>query len=80
MGYACKSGNLSIIKYLVDHGADVSKMNYDGETPLFNARLSGNEAIVKYLVDHGADINKKDYQSGEIPLFNACLSGNEAFS
>jgi len=43
----------------VDHGVDVNKRNYSGETSLFEACRSKNEAIVKYLVEHGADINKE---------------------
>jgi len=55
----CTNGNEEIIKYLVEHGADVNKENDYGVTPLFNACSGGYEAITKYLVEQGADINKK---------------------
>ncbi|KAG4101210.1 ankyrin [Neocallimastix lanati (nom. inval.)] len=46
--------NETIVRYLVDQGANVNKENNKGETPLFNANKYGNETIEKYLVDHGA--------------------------
>ena len=48
---ACKSGNVAIVKYLVELGADVNKEKRNGETPLFNACIKGNKATVKYLVE-----------------------------
>ena len=73
---ACLLGNEFMVKYLVEHGANVGKENKNGEIPLFKACLVGNENMVKYLMEHGADINK-DNKNGETPLFKACLVGNE---
>jgi len=56
---ACKSENEIIVKFLVEHGADINKEDEKGETQIFYACSKGNEKIVKYLVKHGADINKK---------------------
>jgi len=73
--------NINIIKYLIEHGVDINKEDFDGETPLFGAYKKGNEIVVEYLVDHGADINKEIinfFFKGETPLFRACESGNEA--
>eukprot|EP00833_Pecoramyces_ruminatium_P001633 jgi/Orpsp1_1/1175665/evm.model.c7180000054754.1 len=61
-------GNENLVKYLVEHGADINKENKDGKTPLFDA--------FKYLVELGADINKKN-KDGYTPLFDACKNGNE---
>jgi len=36
----------------VEHGADINKKNYSGETPLFEACHRGDEAMVKYLINH----------------------------
>ena len=36
---ACEYGNETIIKYLVELGADINKTNKDGETPLFNFQM-----------------------------------------
>ncbi|ORY38048.1 ankyrin [Neocallimastix californiae] len=66
-----ENGNEAIVKYLVEHGADVNKKDNYGENSLFKACRSGNEAIVKYLVEHGANINKKD-DCSKTPLFISC--------
>jgi len=44
----------TIVKYLVEYGADVNKRDKNKITPLFIACLNGNEALVKYLVEHGS--------------------------
>ncbi|KAL6589898.1 hypothetical protein U3516DRAFT_921265 [Neocallimastix sp. 'constans'] len=44
--------NEAVIKYLVDHGADVNEEDKRGEISLLKACLNGNEAIVQYLVKH----------------------------
>ena len=72
-----KNINIYIIKFLVEHGADVNKKSYNGATSIFYACKMANEAVVKYLVEHGADLNKTNHD-GNTPLFIACLSGNEA--
>jgi len=75
----CKKDNINIyiIKYLVEHGADINEATKYGETALFNTCKNGNEVVVKYLVEHGADVNK-EIRNGKTPLFEACSSGNEA--
>ena len=45
-----------MVKYLVEHGANINEVNRDNETPIFKACKYGNEAIVKYLVKHDADM------------------------
>jgi len=64
----CGFGNETLVKYLVEHGADVNEAGiiyccyyyFDNRilTPLMVACSIGNLNIVKYLVEHGADINK----------------------
>jgi len=67
-----KKIKIAIIKYLVEHGADINKANfYIRETPLYYACENGNKSIIKYLVEHGADVNKSNGY-GRTPLFNAC--------
>lgn len=74
--WACEGKSFDVVKYLVEHGADVNKENEYGETPLFKACYSGNENIVKYLVEQGAGVNKES-EDEETPLFFACLQGHE---
>ena len=68
MFYACLYGKESIVKYLIEHGANINITSHCGEVPLFNACFIGNEVIVKYLVEHGADVNKKNFK-GKTPLY-----------
>jgi uncharacterized protein len=57
---AATKGHLNVVKYLVDHGAD---MNYAHPmtkmTPFHLAAFDNYYDIVKYLAEKGADINKK---------------------
>ena len=72
---ACKSGNEAAVKYLLEHGADLTIKDKDNRLALAKACESGNLHLVKYLVQLGADINNENYL-GETHIFNACLSGN----
>jgi ankyrin repeat protein len=53
---AANKGYLSIVTYLLDHGADP---NFDNEvgTLLQDAAYTGDVALVTVLLDHGADID-----------------------
>ena len=55
---ATDAGNLEIVKYLVDHGADVNAVENDDHkwSALIMAAEKGHLDIVKYLVEHGANI------------------------
>ena len=55
--------NLQIIKYLIEHGADVNDMT-DGMEPLFHTALKTKcEDLVHILLKNGVDINTKDSMS-----------------
>ena len=61
--YAAWGGNLDVVKYLVDKGADINAKTgalLGMTTVLHAAALGGNPEVVKFLVDKGADINAKD--------------------
>ena len=51
---ACRSGNESLVKYLIEHGADIDKENKDEETPLDLAYDLGYGNIIRYLEGKGA--------------------------
>ena len=68
--------NKNIIKYLVDHGADVNAKSKNGDTPLTISCRNGNGYIVKYLIDHGANIDVRD-GNGDSPLVIAYTIGDE---
>jgi len=61
----CKSGNEAIVRYLVEHGADINKEDRYSKTPLSMALEYKNEEVVRYLKELGAKINKF-IENGEI--------------
>ena len=55
--YSAQNGHLSVVKYLVSHGANINGKNIDGWTPLHYSAHNGHLCVVEYLVDSGADIS-----------------------
>lgn len=54
---AAFSGDLEIVKYLVDHGAKVDATDNMKITPLIIASHLGHKTVVEYLISKGANIN-----------------------
>jgi len=73
---ACENGNETIVKYLVDHGADVNLDCYDRYALNYACSRNGNKIIVKYLVELGADVNHVE-PNGNTPLSEACIFVHE---
>jgi ankyrin repeat protein len=73
---AARQGNLEVVKYLVEHGADIDKSdNNRDKTPLLAASFKGHFDIVKYLVEKGAKVNAQSI-NGFTPLHDAAYVGN----
>ena len=51
---AIYNDRLEIVKYLVEHGADVNAKTENGVTVLMSATYNNNSEMVKFLVEHGA--------------------------
>jgi hypothetical protein len=68
-------GNIQIVKYIVERGADVNKANAHGATPFLLACELGNLEIVTYLFEKGADVTKR-FNAGYTALMIACGSKN----
>ena len=51
-----------VIKYLIEHGADINMQDNAGCTALMRASYSGYVDLVLYLLDQGADKSIKDFQ------------------
>lgn len=62
-------------KALVYIGADVSKANSSGTTPLHAAARNGNAELVGILITIGADVNALDWE-GQTPLHAAAGRGH----
>ena len=56
---ACK---VDVIKYLIEHGADINMQDNAGCTALMRASYGGYVDLVLYLLDQGADKSIKDFQ------------------
>jgi len=67
--YACRSGHLNIVKYLLEQDPTIIN-DVDAElwTPLHYACNNGHLNIVKLLVEYQADVNKKDSYLSQRPI------------
>ena len=54
---ATKSGHLSMVKLLLDAGADINVQDESGNTPLHYASANGKKDVVKYLLEKEADVS-----------------------
>ena len=68
-------GNVAVVRYLVEHGADFEIISRDGWTPLITASYNGHTATVRYLLEQGADRDKANYH-GKNSLHLAAFYGH----
>jgi len=72
-------GRAKVVQTLLNHGADVSLTDKQGDSPLHlacsGARKTGREAIIRSLLQKGADIHDKD-KHGRTPLHRAITYGS----
>ena len=54
--WAAHYGQLAVVRYLVEQGADVNATDFKGETALHSAAEAGDLAVVEYLVGQGASL------------------------
>ncbi|APR99067.1 ankyrin repeat domain-containing protein [Wolbachia endosymbiont of Folsomia candida] len=69
-----EQGDLNMIKYFAENGADINAKNSRGDTLLHLAAKGGYLDIVEYLVEKGADVNVND-SNRYSPLHRAVLKG-----
>jgi len=73
---AIRDANLSMVRRLVQLGADVNRANSVGEMPLHLATWFSDVSTLRFLIDHGADPNLRD-ADGATPLHCAALKNSE---
>ena len=62
---ATYKGHLSVVKFLVQKGADVNSVTKFGHSVLMIAVLQERKNIVIHLLDNGADVNYTALDLGE---------------
>ncbi|KAJ7759528.1 ankyrin repeat-containing domain protein [Mycena metata] len=72
---ASQNGHLDVVKFLIEHGADVNAENENGYTSLYLASQNGHLDIVKFLVENNANIEASD-KYGYTSLYRASANGH----
>jgi len=73
---AARRGNIEIVRYLLQNGADINSKNYNGLTPLHIAAYCGENIIVNTLISEGAKVNIKA-KDNITPLHSAASMGHQ---
>lgn len=73
---ATKTGNVEVIKLLLNNGADINAVDYYGQSPLFFAIKEKNLELVKFLVENGAIVNTKEDGFGKT-AFHYAISNQD---
>ena len=74
---ACRSGNVSTVRLLLERGANVNARDKDYGNALEEASFAGHDEIVQLLLDCGADVNASG-TSGRNTLQEACYKGHDS--
>ena len=86
---ASKEGDIDLIEFLIENGADINARTSHGFTPLLYAAKNGHHSIIELLVVNGANVEIKDEaglttlmhlaRNGYIEMVSNCITqeGNE---
>eukprot|EP00794_Sanderia_malayensis_P018196 gene18196-20012_t len=69
--FAADYGQLEVLKFLVDQGADINLKDDHGITPLLAAIFEEHASCVKYLLSKGA---RKDFKAPDGSSYSECAS------
>jgi uncharacterized protein len=75
---AAKAGHASVIKTLLERGADAKAQSVTGTSPLMLAAAAGSIDAVNALLDAGADANAKESARGETAMMFAAAYNRSA--
>ncbi len=70
---AANYGNHALVKYLISAGADVNRMNFQGQHVLLLAVNRASPSCVKVLLEAGANVNHES--SHGVSALDVCLDG-----
>ena len=73
--FACKGGDIEIVKYLVGRGVNIKAQDWVGYTCLTYS--TGNDEIFDYLLQIGVDVEDRDGR-GWTQLMFACCQGDHS--
>jgi ankyrin repeat protein len=76
---AVEAGDIEIVRFLLDHGADVMARQEDGDTALHAAVRGGNKDMVSLLLEMGVNINEKGWYE-ETAFSRALASQRDDFA
>ena len=71
---ACFSGEINLVRVLIERGANLEARNLHFDTPLHIAAFHGRRAIVEILLEIGALVDPTN-QDGSTPLIGAAFAG-----
>ncbi|KAK5630489.1 hypothetical protein RRF57_006204 [Xylaria bambusicola] len=77
--YQCRRGNVKMVRYLLDEGADMRTFSGCDTNPMAEACWAGHEDIVDLLLERGADPNycaSNGHAIADAPLTAAAASGH----
>jgi ankyrin repeat protein len=63
---AVRSGHLEISRILLQHKADHSALDKDGQTVLHLAFVEGHINVARLLLEHGVDVNAQDWNRSTV--------------
>ncbi len=75
LGKAATQGQLKVVNFLLDHGADIN----GGFPALYQAVGAGNRAMVELLLSRGADVNR-DCEYGKTAVYRAVVEGYQSIT
>ena len=65
--FATDSGDLFLVKLLLQHGANVNAQDFEGKTPLYYGVEKNHVQIVSLLLDQGANKKIGIFENGTLP-------------
>lgn len=76
--HACEKGNLKLVKFLVEHGADLNIESVCGYPINLCWPTKEGISIAKYLINKGADLHRANSESQIEPLLHMAIKSGDS--